>query len=156
MREFKFSEVDRRLSTDPVWHRVLALARERSTLLSASKLANLYLILRCGLDGERNVIEFGSFRGGSAIFMASILRDLGSESKVFALDTYAGMPPTDATRDVHREGEFADCDYAGLHSLLVRQGLADQCLTIQGRFAETLPNLLSSGTRFARLLPWGI
>lgn len=95
------------------------------------------------------MVEFGSFRGGSAIFMASVLRDLGRRSKVYALDTYAGMPATDATRDMHAEGQFADCDYAGFRSSIAAHGLGDHLVTVRGRFEDTLPGLLAGGARFA-------
>jgi predicted O-methyltransferase YrrM len=147
--EFGLNTVAARLDPDPIWSRALALAKARGTLLPFSKLANLYLILRYAIIGERNVIEFGSFRGGSALFMASILRDIGGRSKVFALDTFEGMPPTDLTRDTHREGEFADCDIAGLEALAAREGLRDHLVTVAGRFENTLPGLLAKGTRFA-------
>jgi predicted O-methyltransferase YrrM len=147
--EFGLTAIAQRLDPDPVWSRAMSLAKARGTLLPFSKLANLYLILRYGISGERNVIEFGSFRGGSALFMASILRDIGSSSKVYALDTFEGMPPTDATRDTHRQGEFADCDLAGLQALAVREGLQDRLVTVAGRFENTLPGLLAEGRKFA-------
>ena len=101
------------------------------------------------LAEDSNVIEFGSYRGGSAVFMASVLRDLARKSKVFALDTFAGMPATDPIRDGHGSGEFADCDYPGLQALARRNALEGHLQLVKGRFEDTLPGVLSDGMKFA-------
>ncbi len=146
--EFHFPEVRQHLASDPIWLRALALAQDRGTLLPESKLANLYLILRYGVAGKGDVIEFGSYRGGSAIFLASVLRDLQRDTKVYALDTYAGMPGSDPVRDLHGEGQFADCDYAGFLGQIARHGMENHLVTLAGKFEDTLIPLIAAGTKF--------
>lgn len=147
--EFTYPEMDRRIAADSVFQRAWALLKERKTLVSRAKLFNLFLILRYALAEDSNVIEFGSYRGGSAVFMASVLRDLARKSKVFALDTFAGMPATDPIRDGHGSGEFADCDYPGLQALARRNALEGHLQLVKGRFEDTLPGVLSDGMKFA-------
>lgn len=121
-------------------------ARERGSLLTEHKLANLYLILRYAM-GDGDIHEFGSYAGGSAVFMATILKALGREAKVYAYDTYEGMPPTDAVHDLHHEGDFADANHDALLAYIARNGLQDHVETVKGRFDATLPGILASGKR---------
>jgi len=41
-----------------------------------------------------HIIEYGSYRGGSAFFMAAIAAKYLPRTQVYALDTFAGMPQT--------------------------------------------------------------
>jgi hypothetical protein len=61
---------------------------------------NLYLILLFGMDGLRDghIVEFGSFTGGNALFMATVAKTLHPGMQVFAFDTFEGMPNTDPHR----------------------------------------------------------
>ncbi len=118
-----------------------ALAAGR-TLVTTPKLANLYLILRFAaqaIPGE--VIEFGSYRGGSALFMALLLRSWGSAKKVFACDTFAGMPPTDRDIDMHRLGDFADATLEEVTSARDAAGLTEKLVLVKGLFEDTLPSV---------------
>lgn len=135
------------LTQDEVWLRALDAATRRGTLLTLPKLANLYLIMRYALATEDrlDVMEFGSFRGGSAVFMATVLKALGRAGRVYALDTYQGMPPTDPVMDLHGEGDFKDCDFEGFLSFIEREELLNQFEVVKGRFDQTLPGLLLSG-----------
>jgi hypothetical protein len=46
--------------------------------------------------------------------MGTLLKELGRKSCVLAFDTFEGMPKTDAIRDMHGEGDFANAGYAEL------------------------------------------
>ena len=39
---------------------------------------------------------------------AAILRDKQPTKKLYLFDTFAGMPETDPTKDLHKQGDFAD------------------------------------------------
>ncbi len=58
--------------------------------------------------------ECGVYKGGTAMLLASLIervaRDSGSPITLRLFDTFEGMPETDAGRDVHRKGDFADTD----------------------------------------------
>ena len=55
------------------------------------------------LDGD--VVEAGVYRGYSLISIAKLLKDLGSNKKVYGFDTYSGFPPTYHEKDKLQEFE---------------------------------------------------
>jgi hypothetical protein len=114
------------------------------------KRMDLFLILTrfLGRLGCQDIIEFGSYRGGNALFMAWILRELYPQAKVYACDTYAGMPQTDLTRDAHYAGDFADTSQADLEARRDALGLTN-LIVVRGRFEETFPAIAASGAKFA-------
>jgi hypothetical protein len=133
------------------FNEALDLAHRRGSLLTPAKLMNLYLLIKFGLPAleQGDIVEFGSYKGGSAIFMGSLLRLLGSTARVFALDTYAGMPQTDAVRDLHRKGDFIDTDIDEFRTELAENGLEQWVEPVQGVFEDTFPGLVEGGRRIA-------
>ena len=110
--------------------------------ITQEKRANLYLILTRFLDKlpDRNVIEFGSFKGGTAIFMALVLREVALDAKVYALDTFSGMPKTDKSIDAHSAGDFADTSLDELNQRIAKLGLTN-LIPVKGLFQATFPTL---------------
>lgn len=139
------------IGKQPEYIEALALARTRGSLLKPAKLMNLYLLLRFGLPAldAGDIVEFGSYKGGSAIFMGSILRALSSTAKVFALDTYEGMPDTDAVRDLHRKGDFMDTNIDDFRRVIDANDLGAWVVPVKGVFTDTFPGLVASGRRIA-------
>lgn len=135
----EFTELVRHITAIPEFSAALALASGR-TLVTIPKLANLYLVMRFAthvIPGD--IVEFGSYRGGSALFMAHLLRSWGSTKKVFALDTFQGMPPTDQEIDMHRQGDFADVTMEDVMKARDEAGLRDQLVLVKGMFEDTWP-----------------
>jgi hypothetical protein len=122
---------------DQLFSQALALIKDL-TLVSSPKLINLYSLIRFYLTrlGQGDIVEFGSYRGGSAIFMAYLARHTGLEAQVFALDTFEGMPETSATVDWHTKGEFAETSLEALQAYRDRLGL-DNLHFVKGRFEDT-------------------
>jgi O-methyltransferase len=66
--------------------------------------------------------ECGVYKGGTAMLLAGLIERLRQELNqaqhltLRLFDTYQGMPPTDAQRDVHRAGDFADTDAASVRA----------------------------------------
>jgi hypothetical protein len=79
-------------------------------LFTPQKRANIYLILTRFLRNlsSRNIVEFGAYKGGSAVFMALVLREIAPEAIVYALDTFEGMPEVNKRIDAHHRGDFSD------------------------------------------------
>jgi hypothetical protein len=132
------------VATDPIWQAAMRAARDRGSLVSEHKLANLYLIIRYAM-GSGDIHEFGSFSGGSAVFMAKILKALDLPAKVFAYDTYEGMPATDPVHDLHHPGDFADAQYDRLLAYISDHVLSSHIETVKGTFDATLPGILARG-----------
>lgn len=85
-----------------------------------------------------HIVEFGSYLGGSALFMAAAAKTFLPGVKVFAFDTYKGMPKPDHTVDMHGEGNFGDTDLGKLREYASSSGL-DNIEFIQGLFSDTWP-----------------
>ena len=137
------------IARDALYAKALAAARQRRSLVTEPKLMNLYLIIRYGLANVRgDIVEFGSYGGGSAAFMATLLHGLGRSTRVLALDTFEGMPETDPLLDLHRHGDFADASYDDLVAWTGAAGLEAHLVAVKGRFEETLPAMLADGAMF--------
>jgi predicted O-methyltransferase YrrM len=119
------------------------------SIMVGTKRMDLFLILTrfLGRLEHHDVIEFGSYRGGNALFMAHILRELHPEAKVYALDTYTGMPATDLTRDAHHAGDFSDTSQADLEARRDALGLSN-LIIVCGRFEDSFPAIAASGATF--------
>ena len=102
--------------------------------------------------GEGDVIEFGSYRGGSAIFIAYILKKLYPNKRIYALDTYAGMPFTDKNYDAHNVGDFSTVDFEELKNRVIELDLKNLIL-VKGLFENTTSKVLtkSSGISLAHI-----
>ncbi len=139
----QFGDLRQKVLADPLYREALALASGR-TILAEDNRINLYLLIKFFLPRlpTGHIVEFGSYRGGNAIFMAHVARRLLPGVRVYALDTFAGMPPTDAAIDQHSVGDFNDVDLAELQAYCARQGL-DNLEFIPGLFENTAPSLLA-------------
>jgi predicted O-methyltransferase YrrM len=122
---------------DPLYKEAYAAARDR-TIMSEENRMNIYLLLRFFLDRLPigNIVEYGSYRGGSAIFMAYVVKRLYPGMKVFALDTFEGMPTTDKDVDAHNAGDFSDVDLDKLQARVEELNL-DNLVMVKGLFENT-------------------
>lgn len=132
-----------RIEADPVFQRAAAAAGDRS-ILARDNRYNLFLLLRFFLARipRGHIVEFGCYRGGSAIFMASVADALHPGVRVLGLDTFEGMPETDKKRDAHDRGDFADTDLAELESRVERLGLSNLRFC-KGLFEDTARDALA-------------
>ncbi len=136
----EFGGVHQMLMHDDLFHEATEAAGGRS-IVQAGRLVNLFLILTlyyAEMGGD--VIEFGSYRGGSALFMATVCKRLYPNVQVFALDTFEGMPDCDGNIDAHHGGDFHDADFAGLEARRAEFGLENLKL-VKGYFNKTFPTL---------------
>ena len=143
-----YSDLAAKVDADPDYQAAFDVARYRS-IMTGDKLRNLFLLMKFYVPklGGGHVIEFGSYRGGSAFFLAKLAQLLHPGMRVFALDTFAGMPPTDSAVDLHGEGDFQDADLSEITAARDAAGL-DNLELVQGVFEDTLPGLLAQGHRF--------
>ncbi|MCK6603097.1 MAG: nitroreductase family protein [Bacteroidetes bacterium] len=108
------------------------------SILPKQRMFNLFLMITEGLLGleNQNIIEFGSYKGGTAIFFSVLLNRLSPNSKVFALDTFEGIPTSDSALDLHKKGDFADCSRKILEQRCSELGITN-LMIIQGKFQDT-------------------
>jgi len=140
----EFGGLAESIRDDPVYHESLTLARDR-TILSEHKLMNLFLIMKYGIGKlEGDIVEFGAYRGGSSIFLANVARRLEMRARVYAFDTFEGMPETHAM-DMHSAGDFRDTNLDELKATVHEMGLTNLEF-VKGLFQDTAEPILRKST----------
>ena len=133
----QFTDLPQKILGDPdyTWARKLAGSR---TILGEINLCNFFLICKFYLKRLEHgaIVEFGSYMGGGAIFLAALAQKFLPRHTVFAFDTFAGMPPTDRRVDHHQAGAFGGVDLAELRQYVKEIGL-DNLEFVQGAFDDT-------------------
>src|SRR5262245_61708891 len=143
----QFNKLAEQIVKEPLFVQAFQLAKGR-TIVGSYNLMNLYLIIHryLGRLESRNIIELGSYRGGSAVFMAYCLKNLYPELKIYALDTFEGMPETEDV-DWVKPGDFGNTSLDEIRGFAQKQKL-DNLIFVKGRFQDTLPALLQSAPTF--------
>jgi predicted O-methyltransferase YrrM len=145
----QFSDLAEKVRADPLYIEAYKIAQPR-TIQSEMNRMNIFLLLKFFIPKvpPGDIIEFGCFKGGSAIFMAKICAELGYESQIWGLDTFGGMPPTDKTIDAHSEGDFADTDLDALQEYTAKCHLTN-LHWVKGLFEDTADGVLARAAPFA-------
>jgi hypothetical protein len=134
----QFTDLPAKIRDEENFQQALGFAQGR-TIVPEERLMNLYLLIRYYLPRLEpgHIVEFGSYRGGSALFMASLAQTYLPGTKVYALDTYEGMPTTDKTIDAHNAGDFADTSADDVQAAAKKAGLSN-LLVVKGDFQFTV------------------
>jgi O-methyltransferase len=80
----------------------------RRSLVSRDRCYVLYSLGRQAAHVHGDFWECGVYKGGTAAMLAALLRDAAPEKRLHLFDTFEGMPETDAQKDLHKQGDFAD------------------------------------------------
>jgi hypothetical protein len=131
-------------AADPLFAHAYGLTHGR-TAVTDYNLRNLFLLIKFYLPRlpPGDIAEFGSFRGGSAIFMAVVAQELFPGTKVYGFDSFAGMPQTDARRDAHKAGDFGEVSVDEIRLFAEKSGVRNLEL-VKGMFDESIPRALPS------------
>jgi hypothetical protein len=131
-------------AADPSFSRAYNIARGRSLIID-DNLRNLFLLIRYFLPAlpPGHIVEFGTARGGSALFMASLAQEFCPGTKVFGFDSFVGMPDTDPQRDVHKKGDFSEVSEVEIQQLAKDAGIYNLEL-VKGMFEHTIPSVLGT------------
>jgi predicted O-methyltransferase YrrM len=138
----QFGNLTEQILKDPLYIDASRVADGR-TIQSQSNRMNIFLLVTRYIKSLSfgHIVEFGSYRGGSALFMARLCQVLHPGMKVYAFDTFEGMPETDKRVDAHSAGDFANVDLDELRRFAANEGL-DNIEFVKGLFEETLPTKL--------------
>lgn len=113
------------------------------TILDELLLMNFFLLLKYGVrEMEGDIVEFGSFRGGTAFFLAYVARALRIKTTVYALDTFEGIPRTDNSIDLHVPGDFKETSFEQFANTVQTLQLHNLVI-IKGDFENTFPQICS-------------
>lgn len=140
----QFGGLRERIAQDPLYRSAMGVAADR-TIVSEENRMNLFLLLRFFLARLPfgHIVEYGCYRGGNAIFMAYVAQRLHPGMKVFALDSFAGMPQTDKDIDAHNTGDFADADFRSLQERVAELQL-DNLVLVKGLFEATNDSVMAA------------
>jgi len=139
----QFADLKQKITSDPLYREAFKISKSRSIVMEDHRM-NVYLIIKYFLANlpSGNIIEFGAYRGGNAIFMAYVINELYPGMKVFALDSFEGMPPTDKTVDAHNKGDFSDTNYDELLQYIDKIGLHN-IEFVKGYFEDTFDQVIA-------------
>jgi len=139
----QFGELSKAVQKDPLYREALNVAKGRTILMEHNRM-NLYLIMKFYLSKltPGHIIEFGAYLGGNAIFMAYIAKELYPDMRIYALDTFEGMPKVDQSIDAHKEGDFSDINLDELKAYVKKIGL-DNLEFRKGLFQDTTEEVLA-------------
>ena len=145
----QFGNLKKSILADPLYQEAYNVAHDR-TIMSEEKRMNIFLLLRFFLMHIPfgHIIEFGAYRGGGAIFMAYIAKKLYPGVKIYALDSFSGMPPTDKNVDAHNEGDFVSTDLESLQDRVNELNL-DNLFLVKGFFQDTTTKIMAEAGRIA-------
>ncbi len=145
----QFGGLKEQILNDPLYKEAFAAAVDR-TIMSEENRMNIYLLLRFFLDKIPfgHIIEYGSYKGGSAIFMAYVAKKLYPGRKVFALDSFEGMPKTDKDVDAHNAGDFSDVDFGKLQGRVEELKL-DNLVLVKGFFENTNDSVMAQAGKIS-------
>lgn len=104
----------------------------------------LSLVLATGeIPGD--IIELGTYRGGSSIMMARMLKRMDSKRRIFACDTFEGHPYEDkGSTTLNATGMFSDTSVPYLKKKLKQFDVLERITLVKGLFEKTLYSLLGS------------
>jgi O-methyltransferase len=88
------------------------------TLVSSARAWIIYSLAKQSLSVSGNFYEAGVFRGGIALLLRKVLEKKSGDRQLRLFDTFAGMPQTNAQKDIHQEGDFSDTSLEGVQSLV--------------------------------------
>ena len=98
----------------PEWKTPLRGDDPRSLLPLQAKYVLYCLASDAARRSKADVAECGVYKGGTAKILAEIVAD----RPIYLFDTFTGMPETDASRDLHKAGDFADTDIESVREYL--------------------------------------
>ncbi len=145
----QFTNLREKILADPLFKEAYAVARDR-TIVDVMCMMNIFLIMRFYLDKipRGHIVEYGSYRGGNAIFMAYVVSKLYPGMRVYAMDSFEGMPQVDKAIDAHDTGDFSNTD---LDELQARANVLklDNLVLVKGFFEATNDDVMARAEKIS-------
>ena len=69
----------------------------------------LKYVVQNNLIGD--VVEFGTYQGGTTVFIAKVLQHYECQKKIYSFDTFSGFPPPRSVLDVFKDSNFEFSDF---------------------------------------------
>ena len=97
-----------------------------------------------------NVVEVGTYRGGTLIELAKAVKEICPKYKVYAIDTFEGHPYTDG-HPVHPIGKYSDVGVNELKRILKEVEVDRWVELIEGKIEDVFETLNTSNISFAHI-----
>ncbi len=158
-QEITPEEIGNLLSVTP-YHKDINWGPDRLTMIPWSGLEHLHECIKDTIKKniEGDFIETGVWRGGTCIVAKAIYDDLGSDKKVFAADSFEGLPKPNAEKYPDDKEDTHYLDSMMRVSLeTVKENfkkfdlLDDRVVFLKGWFKDTLPAAPISNISILRL-----
>jgi hypothetical protein len=167
----KYGSLGEEVRRDPVYRKAFANSQLPAveSMVVQTRFINLFILIKFFLAKlpSQNIVEFGAFKGGSAVFMATLLKEFYPNARIFSLDTFAGLPAVKAGVDkppkdfleVNLDRTRAAARSLGLTNLEFVQGLIedtapDACRKIGSIGLAHLDVVLYGPSVFAQNIAW--
>ena len=138
----KYGSLGEDVRRDPVYRKALEASRLPAveSMVVQARFINLFILIKFFLAKlpSQNIIEFGAFKGGSAVFMATLLKEYYPSARMFSLDTFAGLPALKTGVDKPPE-DFLDVNLERTRTAALSLGLTNLEF-IPGLIEETAPD----------------
>ena len=122
----------------PLWN---SLRIPSSSMLGQQSRYLLWQWLKTSLQLPGDVVEFGVWKGGSALIMAECLKSNSSPKKLLLLDSFEGMPDPDPVKDNHwKSGDLA----VSVDEVTTLLSKYEGVCILKGPFEETMHQLPES------------
>ena len=108
------------------------IAKTKS-VITKQKLAFLWFSIFHAPPGD--IVEVGSYRGGSGLILATAAKQFKPTSKVYLCDTFKGIVLAGEKDNFHKNGDFNDTSIHEVNSLLFSRGLDNYSL-VEGIFPQ--------------------
>ena len=103
---------------------------------------NIMFLCQCIKQTENlqsDIIELGTYKGGSVIMMAWFLKQINSNRKIFACDTFEGVPDhDDFVKDKKGKGMCSDTSFDFVLRQVEKFQMTDKIELVKGRFQDLL------------------
>jgi len=112
---------------------------EIEALLSPLFVAGLLDRVQATEAVQGDVIELGTYKGGSTVMIARFFKRVGSKRHIYTCDTFTGHPYNDRFSTIKQRGKkFSDVSVPYVRDKFRRFGVADKITIIKGLFEDTL------------------
>jgi predicted O-methyltransferase YrrM len=94
---------------------------------------------------EGNILELGTYKGGSTVMLARFLKKINSKRKIFACDAFLGYPYEDKfSTQKNAKGTISDTSFEDVLKKFKKFNVDDKITIVKGLFEETLEKKLSN------------
>jgi|APSaa5957512535_1039671.scaffolds.fasta_scaffold41884_2 predicted O-methyltransferase YrrM len=127
---------------------LIDIREETGQFLMNKSFKNLGDILNHLIDTEKiegNIIEFGTYKGQTTVFIAKALEKIHSQKKIFSCDTFQGIPYEDKfSTNKTAKGSFSDTSYESVQKTFDNFKVSNKIQIVKGKFEDVVENNLKN------------